>query len=78
MHEIRTLNQGRHTGMLTVLDRGRLHAQSLSTFALDLQQMAHALNNATASSLVIVDEFGKGVSRPSIECVSRLPFELTP
>ncbi|XP_038048492.1 mutS protein homolog 5-like isoform X2 [Patiria miniata] len=32
----------------------------LSTFMLDINQMALALNNATAKSLVIVDEFGKG------------------
>ncbi|XP_070196128.1 mutS protein homolog 5-like isoform X2 [Littorina saxatilis] len=32
----------------------------LSTFMLDINQMADALNNATSKSLVVVDEFGKG------------------
>ncbi|XP_076441308.1 mutS protein homolog 5-like [Babylonia areolata] len=32
----------------------------LSTFMLDINQMADALNNATEKSLVVVDEFGKG------------------
>ncbi|XP_022087928.1 mutS protein homolog 5-like isoform X2 [Acanthaster planci] len=32
----------------------------LSTFMIDINQMAVALNNATQNSLVIIDEFGKG------------------
>lgn len=43
----------------------RIHTQQsisvgLSTFMLDLNQMATALKSATRSSLVIIDEFGKG------------------
>jgi DNA mismatch repair protein MSH5 len=32
----------------------------LSSFAIDLKQIADAINSATANSLVIIDEFGKG------------------
>ncbi|XP_071811397.1 mutS protein homolog 5-like isoform X1 [Apostichopus japonicus] len=43
----------------------RIHTQEsisvgLSTFMIDLNQMATALKSATSSSLVIIDEFGKG------------------
>lgn len=34
--------------------------QGSSAFMIDLQQISFALRNATARSLVIVDEFGKG------------------
>ncbi|KAI7801218.1 mutS protein homolog 5 [Triplophysa rosa] len=34
----------------------------LSTFMIDLNQMAHSLNNSTGNSLVLVDEFGKGTN----------------
>ncbi|XP_077063913.1 mutS protein homolog 5 [Siphateles boraxobius] len=34
----------------------------LSTFMIDLNQMAHSLNHSTANSLVLVDEFGKGTN----------------
>ena len=35
-------------------------ALGLSAFAVDLNQMSVALNNATPKSLVLIDEFGKG------------------
>lgn len=43
----------------------RIHTQEsvsvgLSTFMIDLNQMATALKSATTSSLVVIDEFGKG------------------
>ncbi|XP_055983524.1 mutS protein homolog 5 isoform X1 [Sorex fumeus] len=34
----------------------------LSTFMIDLNQMAKAVNNATEQSLVLIDEFGKGTN----------------
>nr|XP_023658277.1 mutS protein homolog 5 [Paramormyrops kingsleyae] len=34
----------------------------MSTFMIDLNQMAYALNNSTGSSLVLIDEFGKGTN----------------
>ncbi|KAJ8377936.1 hypothetical protein AAFF_G00249990 [Aldrovandia affinis] len=34
----------------------------MSTFMIDLNQMAHALNNSTGNSLVLIDEFGKGTN----------------
>uniref|UniRef100_A0A3P8UH54 MutS homolog 5 n=1 Tax=Cynoglossus semilaevis TaxID=244447 RepID=A0A3P8UH54_CYNSE len=34
----------------------------LSTFMIDLNQMAQALNNSTGNSLVLIDEFGKGTN----------------
>ncbi|XP_034553444.1 mutS protein homolog 5 isoform X2 [Notolabrus celidotus] len=34
----------------------------LSTFMIDLNQMAQALNSSTGNSLVLVDEFGKGTN----------------
>uniref|UniRef100_A0A2I3G429 MutS protein homolog 5 n=1 Tax=Nomascus leucogenys TaxID=61853 RepID=A0A2I3G429_NOMLE len=34
----------------------------LSTFMIDLNQVAKAVNNATAQSLVLIDEFGKGTN----------------
>jgi len=52
-----------------------MRAQGLSTFAVDLQQMAHVLNNATGHSLVVVDEFGKG-RRPGAAGDGRTPRSL--
>ncbi|XP_056121978.1 mutS protein homolog 5 [Rhinichthys klamathensis goyatoka] len=45
----------------------RIHSREsvsvgLSTFMIDLNQMAHSLNHSTANSLVLVDEFGKGTN----------------
>uniref|UniRef100_A0AAZ3Q6V7 DNA mismatch repair proteins mutS family domain-containing protein n=1 Tax=Oncorhynchus tshawytscha TaxID=74940 RepID=A0AAZ3Q6V7_ONCTS len=34
----------------------------LSTFMIDLNQMAHALNHSSGHSLVLIDEFGKGTN----------------
>ncbi|XP_036394605.1 mutS protein homolog 5 [Megalops cyprinoides] len=34
----------------------------LSTFMIDLNQMAHCLNNSSGNSLVLIDEFGKGTN----------------
>jgi DNA mismatch repair protein MSH5 len=52
---------------ITIIDRmfTRIHTPEsistrLSTFMLDLNQMANATKNATKRSLVVVDEFGKG------------------
>ncbi|XDV31872.1 hypothetical protein PO909_002807, partial [Leuciscus waleckii] len=45
----------------------RMHSREsvsvgLSTFMIDLNQMAHSLNHGTGNSLVLVDEFGKGTN----------------
>ncbi|KAK7156797.1 hypothetical protein R3I94_006744 [Phoxinus phoxinus] len=45
----------------------RMHSREsvsvgLSTFMIDLNQMAHSLNHSTGNSLVMVDEFGKGTN----------------
>uniref|UniRef100_A0A6Q2WVF7 MutS protein homolog 5 n=1 Tax=Esox lucius TaxID=8010 RepID=A0A6Q2WVF7_ESOLU len=45
----------------------RMHSREsvsvgLSTFMIDLNQMAHALNHSSGHSLVLVDEFGKGTN----------------
>ncbi|KAM6967476.1 mutS protein homolog 5 [Aplochiton taeniatus] len=45
----------------------RMHSREsvsigLSTFMIDLNQMAHALNHSTSNSLVLIDEFGKGTN----------------
>uniref|UniRef100_W5K140 MutS protein homolog 5 n=1 Tax=Astyanax mexicanus TaxID=7994 RepID=W5K140_ASTMX len=45
----------------------RMHSREsvsvgLSTFMIDVNQMSHALNNGTGTSLVLVDEFGKGTN----------------
>ncbi|KYO19006.1 mutS protein-like protein 5 [Alligator mississippiensis] len=45
----------------------RIHSREsvslgLSTFMIDLNQVAKAVNNATAWSLVLIDEFGKGTN----------------
>ncbi|XP_067307717.1 mutS protein homolog 5 isoform X2 [Pseudorasbora parva] len=45
----------------------RMHSREsvsvgLSTFMIDLNQMAHSLNHSTGNSLVLVDEFGKGTN----------------
>ncbi|KAJ8354533.1 hypothetical protein SKAU_G00221000 [Synaphobranchus kaupii] len=45
----------------------RMHSREsvslgLSTFMIDLNQMAYALNNSTGNSLVLIDEFGKGTN----------------
>ncbi|TRY93340.1 hypothetical protein DNTS_007724 [Danionella cerebrum] len=45
----------------------RMHSREsvsvgLSTFMIDVNQMAHSLNHSTEHSLVLVDEFGKGTS----------------
>ncbi|KAM3615167.1 uncharacterized protein V6R79_024370 [Siganus canaliculatus] len=45
----------------------RMHSREsvsvgLSTFMIDLNQMAQALNSSTGNSLVLIDEFGKGTN----------------
>ncbi|XP_048081551.1 mutS protein homolog 5 isoform X9 [Ursus arctos] len=40
----------------------------LSTFMLDLNQVAKAVNNATKQSLVLIDEFGKGTNTTMETC----------
>ncbi|XP_056329836.1 mutS protein homolog 5 [Danio aesculapii] len=45
----------------------RMHSREsisvgLSTFMIDVNQMAHSLNHSTENSLVLVDEFGKGTN----------------
>jgi DNA mismatch repair protein MSH5 len=47
-------------------------SMKLSSFSIDLSQMSMAVRNATGSSLIIVDEFGKGTNSVSISINSCL------
>ncbi|XP_068106499.1 mutS protein homolog 5 isoform X2 [Hyperolius riggenbachi] len=49
-------------GIFTRLQTRESVTLGLSTFMIDLNQVARAVNNATANSLVLVDEFGKGTN----------------
>lgn len=46
--------------ILTRITTRETVSKGQSTFMIDLQQMAYALNSFTARSLLIIDEFGKG------------------
>ncbi|XP_075868893.1 mutS protein homolog 5 [Nelusetta ayraudi] len=49
-------------GIFTRMQSRESVSVGLSTFMIDLKQMAHALNSSTGNSLVLVDEFGKGTN----------------
>ncbi|KAA0701782.1 MutS protein -like protein 5 [Triplophysa tibetana] len=49
-------------GIFTRIQSRESVSVGLSTFMIDLNQMAHSLNNSTGNSLVLVDEFGKGTN----------------
>ncbi|XP_077142047.1 mutS protein homolog 5 isoform X1 [Ranitomeya variabilis] len=49
-------------GIFTRLQTRESVSLGLSTFMIDLNQMARAVNNATANSLILIDEFGKGTN----------------
>ncbi|KAK3560765.1 hypothetical protein QTP86_019211, partial [Hemibagrus guttatus] len=49
-------------GIFTRMQSRESVSLGLSTFMIDLNQMAHALNYSTGMSLVLVDEFGKGTN----------------
>nr|XP_055053213.1 mutS protein homolog 5 isoform X2 [Misgurnus anguillicaudatus] len=49
-------------GIFTRMQSRESVSVSLSTFMIDLNQMAHSLNHSTGNSLVLVDEFGKGTN----------------
>ncbi|KAI5626074.1 mutS protein-like 5, partial [Silurus asotus] len=49
-------------GIFTRMQSRESVSVGLSTFIIDLNQMAQALNHSTGMSLVLVDEFGKGTN----------------
>ncbi|KAK2910253.1 mutS protein homolog 5 [Channa argus] len=49
-------------GIFTRMQSRESVSVGLSTFMIDLNQMAQALNSSTGNSLVLVDEFGKGTN----------------
>ncbi|XP_017165022.1 mutS protein homolog 5 isoform X4 [Poecilia reticulata] len=49
-------------GIFTRMQSRESVSVGLSTFMIDLNQMALALNSSTGSSLVLIDEFGKGTN----------------
>nr|XP_020462824.1 mutS protein homolog 5 isoform X2 [Monopterus albus] len=49
-------------GIFTRMQSRESVSLGLSTFMIDLNQMAQALNSSTGNSLVLIDEFGKGTN----------------
>ncbi|CAH2314353.1 mutS homolog 5 [Pelobates cultripes] len=49
-------------GIFTRIQSRESVSLGLSTFMIDLNQVARAVNNATKKSLVLIDEFGKGTN----------------
>ncbi|XP_033945460.1 mutS protein homolog 5 isoform X4 [Pseudochaenichthys georgianus] len=49
-------------GIFTRMQSRESVSVGLSTFMIDLNQMAHAINSSTGNSLVLIDEFGKGTN----------------
>uniref|UniRef100_A0AAV2MCS9 DNA mismatch repair protein n=1 Tax=Knipowitschia caucasica TaxID=637954 RepID=A0AAV2MCS9_KNICA len=49
-------------GIFTRMQSRESVSIGLSTFMIDLNQMAHALNSSSGNSLVLIDEFGKGTN----------------
>ncbi|XP_063340914.1 mutS protein homolog 5 [Pelmatolapia mariae] len=49
-------------GIFTCMQSRESVSVGLSTFMIDLNQMAQALNSSTVNSLVLIDEFGKGTN----------------
>ncbi|MBN3297005.1 MSH5 protein, partial [Amia calva] len=49
-------------GIYTRMQSRESVSVGLSTFIIDLNQMAFALNNSTGNSLALIDEFGKGTN----------------
>ncbi|XP_026039424.1 mutS protein homolog 5 isoform X3 [Astatotilapia calliptera] len=49
-------------GIFTCMQSRESVSVGLSTFMIDLNQMAQALNSSTGNSLVLIDEFGKGTN----------------
>ncbi|KAM9310002.1 mutS protein homolog 5 [Pholidichthys leucotaenia] len=49
-------------GIFTRMQSRESISLGLSTFMIDLNQMAQALNSSTGNSLVLIDEFGKGTN----------------
>ncbi|XP_041650344.1 mutS protein homolog 5 [Cheilinus undulatus] len=49
-------------GIFTRMQSRESVSVGLSTFIIDLNQMAQALNSSTGNSLVLIDEFGKGTN----------------
>ncbi|CAK6960667.1 mutS protein homolog 5 [Scomber scombrus] len=49
-------------GIFTRMQSRESVSVGLSTFMIDLNQMAQALNSSTGNSLILIDEFGKGTN----------------
>uniref|UniRef100_A0A8C5FG24 DNA mismatch repair proteins mutS family domain-containing protein n=1 Tax=Gadus morhua TaxID=8049 RepID=A0A8C5FG24_GADMO len=49
-------------GIFTRMQSRESVSVGLSTFMIDLNQMAHAINSSTGNSLILIDEFGKGTN----------------
>ncbi|KAL3060240.1 hypothetical protein OYC64_014748 [Pagothenia borchgrevinki] len=49
-------------GIFTRMQSRESVSVGLSTYMIDLNQMAHAINSSTGNSLVLIDEFGKGTN----------------
>ncbi|XP_063794138.1 mutS protein homolog 5 isoform X2 [Pseudophryne corroboree] len=49
-------------GIFTRLQTRESVSLGLSTFMIDLNQVARAVNNSTVNSLILIDEFGKGTN----------------
>ncbi|KAF3839772.1 hypothetical protein F7725_018489 [Dissostichus mawsoni] len=49
-------------GIFTRMQSRESVSVGLSTFMIDLNQMAHAINSSSGNSLVLIDEFGKGTN----------------